>query len=351
MLASLEGHLEVVRWLLEKGADVNAAEENGWTALMVASDNGHLPVVKLLVEKGADVNKAKNNGRTALIFASLWGYLPVVKWLLEKGADVNAAADADAVKEGGWTALMHASQKGHLRVVKLLLDEKADVNAVDNMGRTALMFASEKGHLPVVKLLLEKGADVNAVANDDGKTAYQKCESKSCRNVFDQFMMEKRANTYELVLKKLGLPRDLRRQMRWQPEYLKHCDEEQSQDRIGRKLPPIDLVVLALRRGLDPNEMTWDELCQAVGLNLAEQGIRRDFKKDARKKEKKELVPETLIAAKENRRAGFYYEHKLPPHSVKKWRKTYEDPETKAQRKQRKLRGEKWKAHQKSWKK
>ena len=112
--ASGRGHLDVVRLLLENGADVNAADISGNTALMRASENGHTDVVRLLLEKGVDVNAVYNHGETALMRASAWGHLDAVRLLLEKGADVNA------VNDYGETALMLASREGHLDVVKLL---------------------------------------------------------------------------------------------------------------------------------------------------------------------------------------------------------------------------------------
>src|SRR3972149_7805041 len=149
--ASYEGHMETVKLLLSKGADVKAKNSEGVTALTAASFSGHLETVKLLLSKGADVN-AKNSEDLpalipALIPASSGGHLEIVKLLLSKGADVNAK------NSNGWTALLSASSGGHLEIVKLLLSKGADVNAKPSDGRTALMRASERGHLEVVELL------------------------------------------------------------------------------------------------------------------------------------------------------------------------------------------------------
>ena len=66
MIASLRGQTEVVKMLLEKGADVNAKNTKGWTALMIASLRGQTEVVKNLLEKGADVNAKDEDGKSAL---------------------------------------------------------------------------------------------------------------------------------------------------------------------------------------------------------------------------------------------------------------------------------------------
>ena len=154
-------HEEVAKLLLDHGADVAAATNNGRTALMLAAAGGHEAVTKLLLDHGADVATATKKGQTALIRAAFGGHEAVTKLLLDHGADV-AAADGT-----GKTALIRA---GHEAVTKLLLDHGADAAAADNDGRTALMFAALEGHEAVAKLLLDHGADA-AAADEDGLTA------------------------------------------------------------------------------------------------------------------------------------------------------------------------------------
>ncbi|EDU43191.1 ankyrin repeat domain containing protein [Pyrenophora tritici-repentis Pt-1C-BFP] len=125
-------------------------------ALQAASERGHTEIVKLLLDKGADVNAQGGLHGNALQAASERGHAEVVKLLLDNGADVNA--------QGGdyGNALQAASERGHKEVVELLLDNGADVNAQGGDYRNALQAASEGGHTEVVELLLDKGADVNA---------------------------------------------------------------------------------------------------------------------------------------------------------------------------------------------
>jgi len=114
MEASLRGNSDVAELLLAKGADINAKDDHGFTALMWAVVGGHFHAVKLLLDKGADINAKNNNGQTALMHAALGGEVDAVKLLLDKGADINAK-DKD-----GDTSLMLIPSKAHHEVVELL---------------------------------------------------------------------------------------------------------------------------------------------------------------------------------------------------------------------------------------
>ncbi|KAJ3338089.1 hypothetical protein HDU83_008335 [Entophlyctis luteolus] len=155
-IASQNGHLEVVKWLVDHGANVNAENVQKATLLHIASQNGHLEVVKWLVDHGANVNAENVQKATLLHIASQNGHLEVVKWLVDHGANVNAE------NVNKWTPLHIASSNGHLEVVKWLVDHGANVNAENIQKATPLHIASENGHLEVVKWLVNHGANVNA---------------------------------------------------------------------------------------------------------------------------------------------------------------------------------------------
>jgi ankyrin repeat protein len=144
--ASMYGYLDVVEVLLEAGANVHAFNDY---AVRLASKNGHLDVVKYLVEEhGADVRAQSNN---AIKRASENGHLDVVKYLVEE-CDVDVHASND------W-AVRIASGNGHLDVVKYLVSMRANIHADDDY---AVRWASEKGHLNVVKVLVDAGANIRA---------------------------------------------------------------------------------------------------------------------------------------------------------------------------------------------
>jgi ankyrin repeat protein len=160
------GLLERTRWLLARGAKVNAAPA-GITALMGASLNGQLEVVRELCAAGAHVNAVmRTTGITALIWACKEGHLEVVRELLYRGASLNAVEVED-----GCTALIKASENGHLGVVHELVKRGANVNATNRAGKSALILACVNSHLEIVTELLEGGSLVNEIESANGTTA------------------------------------------------------------------------------------------------------------------------------------------------------------------------------------
>lgn len=192
MVAAESGKLDIARYLIEQGSDVNA-RDSYYTPLIYAILSGNKDVVKYLVEtakadvnalskenlspityaarsdkfndadckevieslvvNGADVNiKDGVSFYTPLIYAAERGNMEVVKYLVENGAIVKQSDLIDL------TALMVASQNGHLNVVRYLLDHNADVNEQNKNHETPIIFAAKNGHLEVVKLLIQKGA-------------------------------------------------------------------------------------------------------------------------------------------------------------------------------------------------
>ena len=121
--AAKRGDLKQVTLLVEQGVDKNqVGNYYETTALSVAANDGHLDVVRYLVEQGAGMEKVDRDGNTPLIYASDCGHLEVVRYLLDQGAD------RDAVDYEGYTPLHCAAQQGHLETAKLLMVYGADLN-------------------------------------------------------------------------------------------------------------------------------------------------------------------------------------------------------------------------------
>jgi ankyrin repeat protein len=145
-----------LRALLQKGADVNAAEADGTTALHWASYRDDGDSADLLIRAGAKVNAANDLGATPLWTASLNGSEAMVRRLLAAGADPDAALLA------GETPVMVASRAGKPAVIEQLIAKGANVNAHGARGQTALMWAVAQKHPDAVKVLLAHGADIHA---------------------------------------------------------------------------------------------------------------------------------------------------------------------------------------------
>jgi len=165
MTAAWLADAAVLDRLLKAGADVNASNKAGATALLYAS--AFEDKARLLIASGADVKAQSKLGNTGLILAARKpGNSRTVKLLLERGANVRSK------NVFGTTALMCAAAAVDMDSVRLLLDAGADINARPNMdvdgfimggGRTALMWAAFLGSEPLAKLLLERGARIDAL--------------------------------------------------------------------------------------------------------------------------------------------------------------------------------------------
>lgn len=158
MNAAAIGSVDAMKMLIDRGADVNAVNTYGSTALMMSVTDAKK--VRLLLDHGANVNVAARSGRTALIIASFANpSAEVVRMLLARGANV-AVMDQRKV-----TPLNAATFGNDIETVKLLLNANADISTADTfIGLTPLMNAAGNRNLAAVKLLLAKGADVNAVS-------------------------------------------------------------------------------------------------------------------------------------------------------------------------------------------
>jgi ankyrin repeat protein len=189
-------HYALATFLLEHGADPNIANKGGWTPLYLATDNrnieggdypvrpgdlDHLEFIRTLLARGANVNaRAKDSTETRTIFTMQWLYedgatpflraaqsgdVELMRLLIAHGADpgiptannVTALAVAAGI---GWVQGVTYERSAHdsLEAVKLCLEHGVDINAVDTDGRTALHGAAHKGRNEIVQLLVDRGA-------------------------------------------------------------------------------------------------------------------------------------------------------------------------------------------------
>lgn len=139
-----------------------------------ACETGDWKKAEKLLAEGADLNAKNAVGATALWLAAYRGQAAVVQKLLEKGVDANAALTVPYDRDyryfpRGYTPLMAASYMGNDNSAAQLLAAGANVNLAANDGRTALHYAARQGHFTAVRQLVEAGADINAYDHDGKK--------------------------------------------------------------------------------------------------------------------------------------------------------------------------------------
>lgn len=151
-----------VRAMLEAGADVNAGQPDGATALHWAVHFDDLDLAQVLIAEGADVDAQNDYGATPLILACTNANGAMVERLIEAGANPNLAAPANE------TPLMLCARTGNADAVRALLAGGADATARDaERGQTALMWAVAQGHADAAQALIDGGAEISARSNGD----------------------------------------------------------------------------------------------------------------------------------------------------------------------------------------
>jgi ankyrin repeat protein len=213
--AARQGCASCVPVLLDGGADKNAVDQDGISALLMSLINGHYDVAGVLIERGADVNIADRTGRTALYSAVDFHTMPasnrpspseinneltsldIIKSLLGREANVNAQLKQqqpyrtkldrgnDTMLTTGTTPLLRAAKAGDVVAMKLLLEKGADAKLTTRAGINPLMAAAGLGTkeedatgrgktqadaIEAIRLCLQAGVDVNAT-NNAGQTA------------------------------------------------------------------------------------------------------------------------------------------------------------------------------------
>ncbi|MFD3261091.1 ankyrin repeat domain-containing protein [Paenibacillus lentus] len=185
LIASAEkGEVEDVLKLLQDGADINATDGRGRTAVMAATYNNKAETVKALIQEGADINLRDESLNNVLLYAGAEGFLEIVKLAIDAGANPQLT------NRYGGTALIPASERGHVEVVQELLSHSdIDVNHINKLHWTALLEAVILGsggekHQKIVQLLVNHGADVN-IGDGNGVTPLMHARQKGFQEIAD----------------------------------------------------------------------------------------------------------------------------------------------------------------------
>jgi len=155
LLAAYNGHVEVMKYLIDNGAQFTEATDNGYTALLLASYNGRTEVIKWLYENDPNINinqTTPNANFTPFLLACQQGHLETAQFLVEHGANTKFH------ERGGHSPLLMSATEGHTDVVKWLLESNVcDVSEPGNSGETVWSSAASYGYLGIVKYLVTSG--------------------------------------------------------------------------------------------------------------------------------------------------------------------------------------------------
>lgn len=154
---SCEQMIEMVRFFIEAGANINSPGKGGYTPLMnVCKYTRCIQLMELLLDAGAMINDKADDGNTPFILSIRSGSVKAFQFLIERGADTSVSCK-------GLSPLGVAAFEGHVVMAQLIIDElKADVNKYDDLGGTPVCWAAVSGEASMISFLVEQGADINA---------------------------------------------------------------------------------------------------------------------------------------------------------------------------------------------
>lgn len=220
--------LHVVTVLLEHRVNANLAQEiDGDTPLCIAAGNGHLEIVKALLNKGVKANLSKNNGVTPIFMAAQEGYLEVLQILLNHNADPNLT------RIDGVTPFIAAAFAGKFETLKALLANISDINhgtsAPGDDNCTALFLAAQCGHEDIVKLLIAH-PKINRVAS-----------LKSSKTLLEKFAMDYSAEIQKNIANFIAQQND--------PSHIEVTPEQ-----IAKLMGHTNVAMLIRNKGILPDE-------------------------------------------------------------------------------------------------
>jgi hypothetical protein len=169
--AAGKNDVATIKNLLAEGAETDARDGRGATALLIATHGNRVEAAKALIEAGADVNARDRINDSPYLYAGARGHLEILTMTLRHAADLKST------NRYGGTALIPAAERGHVETVRTLIEVGVDVDHVNNLAWTALLEAVILGdggerHQRIVDLLFKAGADVN-LADGKGVTPLQ----------------------------------------------------------------------------------------------------------------------------------------------------------------------------------
>ena len=164
ILAAVNGHLKVVKWLVENGCNIHQKTEDKNNVLTLAARHGHLEVVQWFVENGCNIHHVNDENNNALTLAARYRHFEVVQWLFENGCNIHQVNDKNE------NAQTFAANHGNLEFIQWLFKNGCNIHQVNDENDNALTLAANNGHLEVVQWLFKNGCNIHQV-NDENDNA------------------------------------------------------------------------------------------------------------------------------------------------------------------------------------
>lgn len=276
--ACSSGNSEIVKFIIRRGAGVDARDFLGNTPLHVACSTRNEGAVKLLIEGGADVNQMTNTGETALHVACNFGEVGILRLLLETDIGI------DVKDNDGRTPLHKAAMGGSQDAAEMLLQFGAAADVVDHWGQTPLHLCLSGKGVEVMEALLRYGADVNLVDGDGNTVLHKVCRFgwKDVVKLLLKYGADVDMKGYEdmstLQLAKQG---GLKEIVDLLAQYSKLSDELEKQPLAYTRPMSDDLVVRPIRDSVE--KASEDPKEESIGMHLTPEfnpnlwsGVRRD---------------------------------------------------------------------------
>ena len=166
MGAAYKGKVQVVKSLIERGADPSLMDNRGWNSLHVAANGGDADIIDLIHTQVPNIESKTGDGCTPLMIAAFNSKLHAVKWFLEKGATVTREDN------NGRNTLHFAAEGGDTDIIDLIHTHLLNIELKTGKGHTPLMVAAGSGKLQAVNWFLEKGATVPCEDNRGWNTLH-----------------------------------------------------------------------------------------------------------------------------------------------------------------------------------
>lgn len=276
--ASYLGYADIVKILIEKYLSTNKKSQKYIAGLYPATKRGHIKIVRYLLEKGADIMQREyNTERTPLHLAVEHNHLMIAKLLIDRGSKINLPSGMARVYKDGGTPLNIAVGNRNYDMVKMLISKGADVR-----NSTALITAMGVKHLKIAELLYQHGTNVNIPLIDHNKWVHSTPLHAAIQDVqLVKWLISKGANIHSFTSEGTPLHKAIQNKHVRIAKYLIQKDSDintadknnETVYHIAVQKGLIDIVKLLNKKGIDINlQNKWNEkaLCMAIGYKQPE---------------------------------------------------------------------------------